>query len=269
MKITKLLLMALSIVLITSCSSSNSPSDSNEIKLLENAKYSIDSLLYSIWDYSDANISEIVNNDFDEIKIREILNSTLDRYKELYEVVYVDSLGVLKYAEPEQYHSSEGTDISEQSHVKQLFETKQRTLSNIFPLVEGYYAIVMESPIMKNDKVAGSISPIFKPEDLINSLINEIHNAGVDDFWVMDTNALIVYDTDPAQIGRNIYTDPLYADYPELHEASKTIIAGESGKTKYSFLNKEKNLVVTKDVWWRTSDYYGTKWKFCIVKEEK
>lgn len=261
-------LVLLIILIITACSSSDSPSDKDEIRLLENAKHSIDSLLYSIWDYGDANAVKIVNSDFNEATIRDILKSTLTRYSELYETVFVDSLGILLYAEPAQYHSIEGTDISTQSHVKQLFETKQRTISNIFKLVEGYHAIVMESPLIKNNKVVGSISPIFKPDDLINSLITEIHQTGVDDFWVMDENALIIYDTDPTQIGRNIITDELYSDFPELIAASKTIIANESGKTEYSFLNKEKNITVKKDVWWRTSNFYGTKWKYCIVKEK-
>jgi len=262
-----ILLFVILTIVVAGCSSESTPTDSREIRLLENAKKSIDSLLYSIWDFGDMNAPKIVESNFDEPFIRNILNSTLSRFSEVYEVVYVDSLGILKYLEPEEYKESEGIDISEQSHVIQLFETKKRVISNIFRLVEGYHAIVMESPIIKNDKCVGSISPIFKPHDLIGSLINEIHATGVDDFWVMDGNALIIYDTDPFQIGRNIFTDSLYADFPTLHTATSIILAGESGKTEYSFLSKEKDKTVHKDVWWRTSDYYGTKWKFCIVRE--
>lgn len=256
-------------IVIAGCTSENTPSDSREIRLLENAKKSIDSLLYAIWDYGDINAPKIVEANFDEPFIRNILTSTLSRFSEIYEVVYVDSLGILKYIEPEEYRSSEGIDISEQSHVIQLFETKKRVISNIFRLVEGYHAIVMESPIIKNDKCVGSISPIFKPHELIGSLTTEIQAIEVDDFWVMDATGFIIYDTDPFQIGRNIFTDSLYADFPTLHTATSVILAGESGKTEYSFLSKEKNKTVNKDVWWRTSDYYGTKWKFCMVRERK
>ncbi|MFA5512273.1 MAG: hypothetical protein WC313_07465 [Candidatus Kapaibacterium sp.] len=270
MKKYTLLFLILSII-IAGCASESNPTDTdaNEIRLLENAKKSIDSLLYAIWDYGDMNAPKIVEAEFDEPFIRNILTSTLSRFSEVYEVVYVDSLGILKYLEPEEYKESEGTDISEQSHVVQLFETKQRVISNIFWLVEGYHAIVMESPIIKDDKCVGSISPIFKPHELIGSLTTEIQATGVDDFWVMDDTGYIIYDTDPFQIGRNIFTDSLYADFPTLHTATSIILAGESGKTEYSFLSKEKDKTVHKDVWWRTSDYYGTKWKFCIVKERE
>ncbi|MDT3739579.1 MAG: hypothetical protein RO257_08775 [Candidatus Kapabacteria bacterium] len=255
------------ILIIAGCSSSDSPSDSNEIRLLENAKVSIDSLLYAIWEQGDLSAGAIAAADFNEDVIRTLMKAALIKFSEIYEMAYVDSLGILKYIEPEEYRYSEGTDISSQSHVIKLFATKQRVLSNIFKLVEGYHAVVMESPILKDGKCKGSFSPIFKPHDLIGSLITEIHATGVDDFWVMDANALIIYDTDETQIGRNIYTDTLYKEFPTLHTATTVIIAGESGKTEYSFLSKEKNKVVYKDVWWRTSDYYGTKWKFCIVKE--
>jgi hypothetical protein len=264
-----IILLSVLAIVITGCSSESMPSDSREIRLLENAKKSIDSLLYSIWDYGDMNAVAIVNSDFDESVIRGILNSTLARYSEIYEMAYVDSLGILKYIEPEEYRSSEGIDISEQSHVIELFEKKKRVLSNIFQLVEGYHAIVMESPILKNDKCVGSVSPIFKPHKLIGDLTTEIQSIEVDDFWVMDMTGKIIYDTDETQIGRNIFTDTLYADFPTLHTATSIILAGESGKTEYSFLSKEKDKTVHKDVWWRTSDYYGTKWKFCIVRERK
>lgn len=255
--------------LIVACSSSDSPSDSNEIRLLENAKKSIDSLMYSIWDYGDSNAVKIVDANFNEQQIRTILNLTLARYYEIYEMAYVDSLGILKYIEPEIYQEAEGADISQQSHVIKLFETKKRVISRVFKLVEGYHAVVMESPIIKNNKCVGSVSPIFKPFMLIGSLLTEIKNNNVDDFFVMEDSGLLVYDTDETQIGRDVFTDSLYKPYPELITAANKILLSESGKTEYSFLDKEKNKTVRKDIWWHTSDYYGTKWKFCIVKERK
>lgn len=268
-KIIYILIILIIATFSNNCSSSDSPSDSDEIRMLENAKKSIDSLLTSIWDYGDLSANHIKEANFEEIAVRAALKSTLIRYSELFEMAYVDSNKILRYVEPGEFKDSEGADISYQEHVVKLFETKQRVLSNIFQLVEGYHAVVMETPIIRDDKCLGSVSPIFKPQDLIGSLITEIKNNPVDDFWVMDATGKIIYDTDSSQIGRVVFTDPLYADYPQLHTASNIIIAGESGKTQYSFLNKEKTKTVHKDVWWRTSDYYGTKWKFCIVKERK
>ncbi|GAB1370680.1 hypothetical protein MASR1M45_07410 [Candidatus Kapaibacterium sp.] len=263
-----IILILLSLLFLASCSETSTPSETNEVNLLETAQNKIDSLLYSIWDFGDANSIAVHSSDFNEQTIRTVLNNTLDRYSEIYEMAYVDSLGILKYIEPEEYRAAEGTDISTQEHVIRLFNTKKRVLSNIFQLVEGYHAIVMETPIMMKDRCLGSISPIFKPHYLIGNLTKNIESSGiVDDFLVIDTNGLIIFDTDSSQIGRNTFTDPLYKDFTDVHRAAQEIIAGNSGKTEYSFLNKDKNTVVKKDVWWRTSDYYGTKWKFCIIKE--
>jgi len=251
------------------CNNSSSPTDSHEVKLLESTVAKIDSLLYSIWDKASASAVVVIEQDLDESAIRTELNSILNAFPQLFEAAYLDSSGILKYIEPEAFKDSEGVDISSQSHIEKLFEIKSRGLSNLFKLVEGNYGVVMLSPLIKNDVCTGSINTVFKPWELVNSITLNIEEQGIDDFFIIDESGTTIYDTDEVQIGLNVFTDSLYLPFPELQAAALKVTKNESGKTEYTFLDKEKNLTVKKDIWWRTSDYYGTKWKFCIVKERE
>lgn len=256
-------------MLFTACSSSDSPTDNAEITLLTNAQNSVDNALYNIWSDADTIAMKTVANNYDETMTRDLFDTFLEKHSQILEVVYVDSNGVIRYVEPPEYKSAEGADISEQPQVIQLFETNHRIMSDVFMLVEGYTAIVIESPLQKNNKCVGSISPVFKPNEFIKHFSDSIVAGKVDDFFVMQTNGDIVYDIDPTQSGRNLFTDTLYQDYPELLTAGHKIVEEDSGHTTYSFLDKTKQSVVNKDLWWRTTNFYGTKWKYCIVKEKK
>ncbi len=234
--------------------------------LLDKYQMITDSLLFSIWDYSDLQIDEIASAGFNENEIRFAINNILNRFSQIHEVVYVNSNGMLKYAVPTGYRFSEGTDISKQAHVLKLFETKQRVFSNIFKLVEGYYANIMEAPIVKDGNCIGSISSLFKPDVLISSIIENTEKDGIDEFFILESTGTLVYDTDLSQIGKNVLTDTLYSSDEQLFMLTNTIIKENSGEKDYFFLDKEKKHKIKKRVWWQTSNYYGNEWKFCISK---
>jgi hypothetical protein len=260
-----LLLLIISIAL--GCSKSSSPSESNEVKLLERTRASIDSLLYTIWDKAANSANIVIEQEFDEFKIRAELNSILGAFPQLFEAAYLDSSGTLKYIEPEVFKSSEGIDISSQPHIVKLFETNSRGLSNVFQLVEGKHGVVMLSPVLRAGKGIGAINTVFKPMVLISSLTDNIEQQGIDAFFVIDESGTTIYDTDEMQIGLNVFTDSLFLPFPELQAAALKVTSEESGVTQYSFLDNDKKKIVRKNLWWQTSNYYGTKWKFCIIKE--
>ncbi len=267
MKLYIYFIVILIMVFTFSCSKKENTISSEKVNQLIN-KYQLltDLLLFSIWDYCDLQIDEIAKAGFSEKEIRFALNKILSNFPQIHEVVYVNSNGILLYTEPSGYRLSEGTDISKQEHIKRLFKTNKRFFSNIFKLVEGYYANIMGAPIIKDGKCIGSICPIFKTDDLIKSIIKDIEKEGIDEFFIIESTGTLVYDTDSVQIGRNILTDTLYANYEQLYMLTNIIIKENSGEQDYYFTDKDKNKRIKKRVWWQTSDYYGNEWKFCISK---
>lgn len=45
------------------------------------------------------------------------------------------------------------------------------------------------------------------------------------------------------------------------------IMTTDSGKSHYTYLDKTKQKNVTKDIWWRSSNYHNYIWKFSVAKE--
>jgi hypothetical protein len=178
----------------------------------------------------------------------------------------MDNQGILKYIEPADYKSSEGTNVSQQEQNIRLFQTGKPVISNLFKVVEGYYAVVMETPVKNNGSTVGSISSLFKPGVFISNSTNQLIQGKVNDFFVMATDGTMIYDIDTTQIGRNVFTDTLYQFYTDLIKAAHKVADSESGQTDYTFIDNNQHTIINKTVWWKTSDYYGTKWKFCIVK---
>ena len=265
MKYYILLFLALSIII--SCSNTSEPKDVEEINLLISAKAAIDDDLYRIWFQLDLTNILIKISQLKEDSIRSYYKSFLKNFPLVVEISYVDDKGILAYVEPEEFRHIEGSDISNQEHITQAFQTKDKSLSKIFMLLEGYYGVIMCNPILLNNTVYGITSVVFKPEDNIKHLTDPIISGKVDDFFVMEENGAMIYDTDVSQIGRNVFTDELYQGFPEMIATAHTVVSNNEGKTYYSFWDKTKQKTVKKAVWWKTSDYYGNKWKFCIVKE--
>ena len=268
MRFFKFVLFFMPLLFLIACDSSTEPTQEEElISMLEQSQMTVDSAISNVFaDAEKAGVAILASN-FNETTTRAELSGILSKYTTVLDVVYVNDKGIIKYVEPATYKSSEGGDLSSQVHIQLMMNSKQNVMSNLFKLVENINGVVIAAPIICNGKFMGSVNVVIQPDKFIGYYINKYVAGKVDDFWVMETNSTEIFDTDSTQIGRNILTDPLYAQFTSLHEAVKTINNGASGKTFYSFLDKTKNKTVTKDVWWRTSIYYNTTWKFQIVKE--
>ncbi len=257
-------------LILFSCSSTTEPAIENEyVELLKVSQNASDSAVAAIFEGLTKAGKNILTNNFDETKTRQELTYILQNYPTAIEVVYVDAKSIMTFVEPAVYKSSEGIDISTQEHQIQMLATKKNAMSGIFKLVEDFYAIVLAAPILDNGKYVGSVNIVIRPDLFISHYTDIYVKDKVDDFFVMETNGNILHDTDPTQTGRNLFTDSMYQPFPELLTAGNKIVNNDSGQTQYTFLDKTKNTTVTKDIWWRTSSYYGKIWKYSIVKERK
>ncbi|HRY32054.1 MAG TPA: hypothetical protein P5531_03700 [Bacteroidales bacterium] len=184
------------------------------------------------------------------------------------EFVFTTPQGILQIIEPPAYYAYQGSDISNQPHVITAFQTKQPVLSNAFDVVEGYQAAVDIHPIIQNSQVIGAISAVFEPARLLGRIIEPIVTSQGFEMWVMEKTGVVLFDQDTAEIGLNVLTDPLYANYPELLAACQKIAAENSGETSYSFFQTGTSNVVKKKTFWMTFSMHGNEWKIIWVKPE-
>ena len=86
--------------------------------------------------------------------------------------------------------------------------------------------------------------------------------------WVMQSNGTLIYDPDPDQQSKNLLTDTIYKDYPEVQEFARQIAEQPSGYGNYQYYDKDvadyDKQLVTKEAYWMTVGIYGTEWRLVI-----
>jgi len=87
----------------------------------------------------------------------------------------------------------------------------------------------------------------------------------------MQKDGLIIYDPDPDQVGRNIFSDELFRPFQELISFSRTVSMEKEGTGSYDFYTKglRDQTVVKKYAAWNTVSLYGTEWRIIVMEIEK
>jgi hypothetical protein len=196
-----------------------------------------------------------------ETEIRKLLQIGHAGKPYVVDIAFIDHKGIMKIIEPERYRTHEGADISKQEANRQMRKTKQPRMGNVFDSVEGIKSIDFEYPVFsKRKQFIGSVSILIKQEELIRNIaeVNE-KELGVQ-CWVMQKDGLILYETDPTQMGLNLFRDPLYKDYPELIALGKRMVNQKDGKGFYTFLIHGTKTIVKKRAVWKTLHFYNNDW---------
>ncbi|MRR18477.1 MAG: BMP family ABC transporter substrate-binding protein, partial [Deltaproteobacteria bacterium] len=178
----------------------------------------------------------------------------------------VSSKGIMVAVEPPAHRTSEGADISGQAHMVKLFKTHRPVLSGSFRSVEGPQAVVIHHPVFSaGRRFAGSVSALFAPEYLLAGIIGPVQSNLPVEIFLMQTDGLILYDTDAGRIGRNAFTDPSYQPFPAVITLARRMAAVPDGKDAYDFYRKAGATPVKKVVCWRTVSLHGTAWRLAVT----
>ena len=181
----------------------------------------------------------------------------------------IDTRGIMKLVEPEPYREYEGSDISSQAAVQKMLGTHAPVFSGMFDTVEGIRALDIQHPVFSAASgFLGSLSLLLHPEALCGSVIDPLLAGTQYKAWVMQLDGLILYETDPSQIGLNLFTAPLYQDYPELIALGQRIAAEPEGAGFYTFLIHGTPQVIRKKAVWRTVTLYDGIWRVVIYRQE-
>jgi hypothetical protein len=200
---------------------------------------------------------------------REVLNAVCQENPSVITCSAVDLDGIMVTVEPEAYRWAEGSNISDQKHVIEIHEAHQPVLSTTFPAVEGFNAVVLEWPIFSpGGEMIGSVNALFRPDLLLNSTAErwrqEVEDQNLS-AWAMATDGLILYDPDPEEVGRNLFSDPLYEPYVQLLALGERIASEKSGNGAYEFLGPGLVDPVVKSTSWTTVGLHGTEWRLVVA----
>jgi hypothetical protein len=178
-----------------------------------------------------------------------------------------DTNDILVNVKPDTYNVV-GDDITNQEQQLMMRQSLQPVMSNVIMLVQGFPGVVLVAPIFDSkDQFMGALSLVIQPSLLVNESIAS-SGATTYSMWAMQTNGTLIYDPDPTQQGKNLLTDPIYADYPEVQAFTRQVAAQQSGYSTYQYyvknLDQTQSQVVSKEAYWITVGIYGTEWRLVI-----
>ncbi len=200
---------------------------------------------------------------------RKALEKLLGACPEAIDVCAIDLNGHMVTIEPAAFRHLEESDISGQEQVQRLQRTRRPVMSQVFMTVEGVEAVDLEHPVMGPDgRLLGAASLLFKPDALLEAVWGKLHSGPGErsEFWAMDPLGRIIYDQDQHEVDRNLFSDPLYRDYPELLALGRRVQAEPSGRGAYSFFAKGSHAVVTKQTLWDSAGLHGTWWRLVVTR---
>jgi hypothetical protein len=204
-----------------------------------------------------------------ETEIRKLLESCNTGRPYVVDSTFIDNKGIMRFIEPQQYQNYEGSDISKQEAVIKMLKSQKPRMGNAFVSVEGIKSIDIEYPIFSEGKqFLGSISMLIKYDELIRSVAANVEKELNIKCWIMQKDGLILYETDPAQAGLNMFSDPLYKNFPELLALGKRMIKEKEGDGFYTFTTPGTKNVVKKRAVWKTIHFFNNDWIIAIYKEE-
>jgi hypothetical protein len=260
-------LLAGAAVLVTMCAFA-AVDISDIMPSLKAAKQAIDSTLAEIDKDLKAAAKALSATDLKSDAARDIL-SELRKYRPyVIDCSIIDADGMKITVVPKEYEKYEGANRSDLPSVTALLKSKKPVMSNVYLSAENINAISIGYPIFSDKgEFLGAVRILMKPEDFLKPLV-------IDEpckIWVMQKNGLIVYDADPEEIGKNIFSDPMFASFEDLISFSKTVSGSKSGAGSYSFhANGVKdNILAEKTAAWDTAGIYGTEWRVIAMEIDK
>jgi hypothetical protein len=174
--------------------------------------------------------------------------------------------GIMLTVEPAEYASAEGADISDQEQVRRVRETQKPAMSGVFSTVEGVNATDLEHPVFTpSGAFNGSASLLFRPTVLLTIAVQEALAGKSAEVFVMDTDGLMLYDRDTAEVGKYAFTDPMYANNPELLAIAERMAAEPEGTGSYTFAAEGSATPVRKEVVWTSVGLHETEWRVVAV----
>jgi hypothetical protein len=234
---------------------------------LRNVTGDIEQVLHQMDTAMDAMTKQLAQVPVLSEQARQILQDHFGTIPSVIELAITTPEGILSVIEPAVYKSSEGSDISGQAHIIRVKETHKPVLSVAFHAVEGFQAVVLAWPILTPDnQLRGIATMLIRPEVFLKNIITPVIEGLPVDIWVMQKDGIILYDIDAIEIGRNLFTDPMYQAYTESLKVAKRIADEEKGRAEYVYLGSGMKDTVTNQAYWTTIDTYGNQWKVVMIR---
>ncbi|MDD4126641.1 MAG: cache domain-containing protein [Methanomicrobium sp.] len=179
-----------------------------------------------------------------------------------------DKNGIVTAISPESHNEIVGWDLSGTPVVSSMNEGMVPQMTDLFALSEGGYAASINYPVFSPEKeYTGFVSLTFDPYILVNDYASMLMNETGFQLMVLQTDGVVLYDSDINEVGKETFGNPMYDDFPKIPEFVKACTQSFSGEYEYKYLDKNLEKTVNKKAFWTTAGLYKTQWRLICIRE--
>lgn len=168
---------------------------------------------------------------------RSAMNSLLEdlagRYPRAESFALTRAPGTILAVAPAKYRQAVGADTSQLEHNRLVREHAIPILSRVYQAPEGFAAVTLVVPIKQGGAIPGFISARFKAAEFLGGLLGQGVQTEKRAIWVIQDDGLILFDTDTAEIGRNLFREERFIQIPELRQLAGQIAQQDAGVGYY------------------------------------
>ncbi|AMK76588.1 hypothetical protein A1342_18885 [Methylomonas methanica] len=158
-----------------------------------------------------------------------LLESLRQRYPRAESFATTRAPGTVVAVAPAKYRQALGADTSQLEHNRMTLERGVPILSRIYQAPEGFPAVTLVVPIKQGKTIPGFISMRIKPTDFLAGLLVADTQTEKRSVWVVQDDGLLLYDTDPREIGLNLFREERFNQIPELRQLAEKIAEQDAG----------------------------------------
>lgn len=228
------------------------------------------------------NLLNVISNDMDKASrqiaradlksegARRALAELCEKYKSIaIDCSAIDASGKMVTVEPAKYRHLEGTDMSSRSLISMARQSKRPSVGDVARSVEGVSAVALDWPIFSDDAkedYLGAVDFLFQPDSMVRDLIEKQQSWNQYEVWVLQKNGKFLYNPDPNENGKNIFTNPYNASLTEFVALGKRITEERSGSGTYRYQATGQAFDAKRCIW-KTLDVYNGQVRIVIVQK--
>jgi serine/threonine protein kinase len=153
---------------------------------------------------------------------------------------------------PARYTRAIGADTSRFEHNRLAMTLGKPVLSRPQETPEGFEAVTLVVPVKRGKTIPGFISARFKAAEFLGGLLSPDMRSAAKTVWVIQDDGLILYDTNPAEIGENLFREERFAAIPELRRLAGEIARQKTGVGYYRRSDPTTGAVLNRIASWET-----------------
>jgi hypothetical protein len=181
-------------------------------------------------------------------------------------IITVDRNGIVIAAEPSSIRHIEGMNLSYSENIALCLSTRLPVMGNVIQPAQGGLGVPLDVPVFdQSGMFQGAVNTLFNVSALLSSVLTPLTAGTPYTWWSMQTNGTLLYDSEGADTGHNIF-GPEYAGYPQLQALAWTMVNQTAGYGQYSYTTAPSSQVVNKECFWCPIGYLGTSWRLVIAQ---